>query len=97
MYFVDFISPSEIVKRVCKKDLRICWDKKLQKLKRSILKDSVSRLQNTETFQPLTCFVLFQYDISVSFTLHFSYPFVPIFLKKNLYSNNILCYDIKRN
>lgn len=50
MYFVEFISPSEIVKRVCKKDLRICWDKKLQKLKRSIRKDSVSRLQNTEHF-----------------------------------------------
>lgn len=97
MYFVDFISPSEIVKRVCKKDLRICWDKKLEKLKRSIRKDSVSRLQNTETFQPLTRFVLFQYDISVSFTLHFSYPFVPIFFKKNLYSNNILYYDVKRN
>lgn len=67
-----------LTKRACKKDLRICWDKKLEKLKRSIRKDSVSRLHRT--FQPLMSFVLFSVcDISVSFTLYFSFSFVPIF------------------
>lgn len=84
MYLISFHQvKSRLVKRVCKKDFRICWDKKLEKLKGKNSFLFVSRLQNISVIDVFRIFLRYFRII------YFSYPFVPVF-KKNLYNNNIL-------
>lgn len=71
-----------------KKDLRICWDKKLlQKLKWSIRKD---RITEQRTFCRVSVLFTFPYHL-----LYISLPFVPVF-KKKLCNNNISYVECKQ-